>query len=353
MLNIRLIDELFGVILFSALHITSDNASEFMNFKKYASVADLKHDCTVLDLRLCGAFSLGHIPGSISFWQIWEDQGFPQLEKNEMPDEKRLEQCIVTIPEGQNIILMDAKAGYVAKWFWDKLRLKRNTLIYKGGNTGFRKWVNATLEYPFDLTALHGKTGSRKTKLLKLLSQNEKQVIDLEDLAQHRGSVFGNLENNTQPTQQQFENNLAWALHSLNNEDTIYIEYENVNLGQVYLPNSFYAQLEKSTPIYISVSKSKRIENLVQEYAGVNDDRLARAVHLLEAKLGSSMSQKLSAHLYNKEYDLVADGLMDYFDATPGYNVVDAQCCATIIEADHLEFAVAKILMFGAKKNVS
>ena len=145
-----------------------------MSNTKYVSIWDLKPDSILLDLRKTSAFSHGHIPGSISFWQIWEAKGFDPLERNVMPDESCLAACLSSFPEGQEIVLIDAKAGYLAKWFWDKLRLAKYTYIYRSGYAGYRRWVNTVFGQEFNLVALHGKTGSGKTSLLKTILGQQK-----------------------------------------------------------------------------------------------------------------------------------------------------------------------------------
>jgi tRNA 2-selenouridine synthase len=81
--------------------------------------------------------------------------------------------------------------------------------LLKSGYKNYRNFVLNTFSKPYNFQVLSGYTGSGKTEILEFLKQNGKNVVDLEALANHRGSAFGGLGFSAQPTQEQFENNLA------------------------------------------------------------------------------------------------------------------------------------------------
>ncbi len=81
--------------------------------------------------------------------------------------------------------------------------------LLEGGYKRYRKWVLARFEKEYRLTVLGGKTGSGKTRILQQLDHLGEQVVDLEDIAQHRGSSYGSMNRLIQPSQEQLENILA------------------------------------------------------------------------------------------------------------------------------------------------
>src|SRR5205823_11555218 len=101
-------------------------------------------------------------------------------------------------------------------WLLDLYGFKVYTLV--GGYKKFRNYVLDTFKEPFPFKILSGYTGSAKTELLKVLRKKDQPVIDLEAIANHKGSAFGNIGLPPQPTQEMFENLLSWELRAINCE---------------------------------------------------------------------------------------------------------------------------------------
>ncbi|RYE06659.1 MAG: tRNA 2-selenouridine(34) synthase MnmH, partial [Sphingobacteriaceae bacterium] len=118
--------------------------------------------------------------------------------------------------------------------------------VIKGGYKNFRRWVLQQFENRYQLCVLGGMTGSGKTKILHQLKNLGEQVIDLEDLAQHQGSSYGTLGKLIQPTQEQFENNFALQLSTLNKNCRIWVEDESLTIGQRVIPNPFWHQMRNA-----------------------------------------------------------------------------------------------------------
>ena len=120
-------------------------------------------------------------------------------------------------------------------WLLTKYHIKNITL--KGGYKNYRKWTLNTFKKHWELVVLSGKTGTGKTRLLKILQENNYQIIDLEGLACHRGSTFGSLGMKQQPSNEQFENLIAEELSSLKNNKKIFVEAESANIGKCKIPH--------------------------------------------------------------------------------------------------------------------
>ena len=115
----------------------------------------------------------------------------------------------------------------------------------KGGYKTYRTFTFEEVRKSRKLIVLGGKTGTAKTVLLHLLKSSNEQVIDLEDLANHRGSSFGGIGQPPQPTVEQFENLLAERLLQFEEEKAIWIENESRRIGRIILPDAFFETDEK------------------------------------------------------------------------------------------------------------
>ena len=147
-------------------------------------------------------------------------------------------------------------------WLLDKYNLKNITL--KGGYKSYRKWTLNSFTKAWELVVVGGKTGTGKTKLIKLLDKNNYQIIDLEGLACHRGSTFGGLGMKSQPSNEQFENLIAEKLNSFSNKEKIFVEAESANIGKCKIPHEFFNQMKNAERIEIIKSESNRLEELIK-----------------------------------------------------------------------------------------
>lgn len=111
-----------------------------------------------------------------------------------------------------------------------------------------------------------GPTGSGKTYLLSKLSALDEQVLDLEGLANHKGSVLGEEMNGTQPSQKWFESQIVDRLQSLNPERVVWVESESVRIGNVHVPRVLHAEMGKSQHFRINLPMKERVQHIIQDY---------------------------------------------------------------------------------------
>jgi len=156
----------------------------------------------------------------------------------------------------------------------------------EGGYKQYRKWVLNQFEATYSLFILGGMTGSGKTRILNELCALGEQVIDLEELAQHRGSSFGSMNKLVQPTQEQFENNLASQLNALDKQRKIWVEDESSSIGKRTIPRPFWDQMVTSFLIDLNVSVERRMEALVKEYGSLDKDFLVECTARIRKRLG-------------------------------------------------------------------
>ena len=198
------------------------------------------------------------------------------------------------------------RSEIAVKWLND-CGVKVNRL--KGGYKNFRNWVisqHLNIEnYIKDWIIIGGLTGSGKTDFLRSF----KESIDLERIANHRGSAFG-IRDGGQPTQSNFENILT--LDYLNHKyEKLILEDESRTIGRAGLPGFWYQKMQSSKLVILEVDDDKRAENIYYEYVydelnnGVNEDIL------LEKYLGSL--NNIKRRLGNVVYDNIKDLMKSAF----------------------------------------
>ena len=115
-------------------------------------------------------------------------------------------------------------------WLLEKFKL--NLVTLNGGYKIYRRWVLDSFSKKLKIVVIGGKTGTGKTRLLSLLEKYKYQTIDLEGFACHRGSTFGGLGMKEQPSNEQFENQIAEKLNSFQFTNNIFVEAESANIGK-------------------------------------------------------------------------------------------------------------------------
>lgn len=171
----------------------------------------------------------------------------------------------------------------------------------EGGYKAMRAELLAILGEPPPLLVLAGMTGSGKTRLLAEFQGGAK--VDLEAIAHHRGSSFGGMFDDPQPTQATFENALGCALREVRQADLVLAEDESAAIGQVYLPKSLQAALAAGAVVFLEVDRDERIRNVFAEYVaeplakGVEAtrlrDSLLQSIARLGRRLGSALTREL------------------------------------------------------------
>ena len=145
------------------------------------------------------------------------------------------------------------------------------THIINGGYRTFRQYISSDLEQLFadtnlDLRVLSGLTGVGKTRLLKAIHESGGQILDLEGLANHKGSLLGATPDSEQPSQKKFESQLWYTLSELDFSRPIYTEAESNRIGNIHCPAALWKALSDASVINVSLPISERIILLREEY---------------------------------------------------------------------------------------
>jgi len=158
--------------------------------------------------------------------------------------------------------------------------------LLEGGYKAYRAYIREEAGRGVPMIVLGGMTGSGKTEILQELKKTGEQVIDLEHLASNKGSVFGYLGQPEQPTNEQFENNLADIWLALDNSGPVWVEDESRSIGAVSLPGPFFERMKLQPMVLLHVPVENRVDRLIAEYAGFEKSALTDALMKIAQPMG-------------------------------------------------------------------
>jgi tRNA 2-selenouridine synthase len=149
------------------------------------------------------------------------------------------------------------------------------TDVLKGGWKEYRRWVRASLETlpsRFEWRVLSGLTGCGKTRLLQALADQGNQVLDLEGLASHRGSLIGAVPGSRQPTQKMFDSLLLDSMRRFDPARPVWVEAESKKVGNLQLPDALFNAMRRTVPLQVTAPLQERVRLLQEDYPHFVDD---------------------------------------------------------------------------------
>ncbi len=191
----------------------------------------------------------------------------------------------------------------------------------KGGYKSYRRLVLESLGKPNQYIVIGGCTGSGKTAILSMLQQMGEQVLDMEALAHHKGSAFGMLGQQPQPSSEHFENKMHEVLAGFDLSQRIWIEDESKKIGTVVIDNGFWNAM-KAAPVYvIDLPVEVRVKRLVEEYAGHEIEGLEQSIANIKKRLGGLEYKAAIEALQNKDFEKVAAITLHYYDKAYNHSI--------------------------------
>ena len=294
----------------------------------------------IIDVRSPAEFALDHIPGSINLPVLNNEERIEigTLYKQVSPFAAKklgaayvsrnianhLENALIDFPREWRPLIYCWRGGERSGAFTHILnRIGWKALQLQSGYQGFRRIVIDDLEKAakvFSFQVIAGMTGSGKTRILQEIGALGQQILDLEGLAIHRGSVLGNEPNIEQPSQKGFETNLWNAFNSLDSSKIVFVESESKKVGGLHIPDPLMDRIRQGKCIELRSSTITRVSWLLREYKHFlsNPESFKDKLSLLTSRYGKEQIAKWHSAIDAGDFEsLVEELLVMHYD--PSY----------------------------------
>ena len=294
----------------------------------------------IIDVRSPAEFALDHIPGAVNYPVLNNEERaqIGTLYKQVSPFAAKklgaalvsrniahhLENHLLELPREWRPLIYCWRGGERSGAFTHILnRIGWKAMQLEGGYQGFRRTVIDGLDLAaqqFTFQVICGMTGSGKTRVLQETQKYGAQILDLEALAIHRGSVLGNEPNIEQPSQKGFETALWNALRSLDPTKPVLVESESKKVGGVHIPDALMEKIRSGACIELRSSTQTRVSWLIREYHHFlsDTDNFKRKLALLTAHYGKVQIAQWSEAIDAGNFpELVEELLVRHYD--PSY----------------------------------
>ncbi|RFU66407.1 tRNA 2-selenouridine(34) synthase MnmH [Peribacillus saganii] len=228
-----------------------------------------------------------------------------------------------------------------------------NVARVTGGYRAYRKYILETMEdmLPARAVVLHGMTGSGKTLILKSLSEKGYPVLDLEEIANHRGSVFGSFGLGKPHNQKIFDSLLFKELRNLKDADYFLMEAESKRIGHAVQPDFMVAARENALHIHVEASLEKRVERTYKEYVEQFQDeqwfkdKVELALRNILKRINNpEIIQEITRAANNEDYRKLIELLyVYYYDTRYNHKEKEFADRLTVVNADSIEAAAKQL----------
>ncbi|OGX87200.1 tRNA 2-selenouridine(34) synthase MnmH [Hymenobacter glacialis] len=293
----------------------------------------------LLDVRAPIEFAQGHVPGALNLPLFTDEERaligttYKQVSQDRAvhlgleffgPKMSAMVKQAQRLAQGKEVRLHCWRGGMrsgAVMWLLELGGFKVHLL--DKGYKDFRREVLASFAAPREWRVLGGLTGSGKTDVLHALAAapHAQPVLDLEGLANHKGSAFGAIGQPAQPTQEQFENNLAAAIAALPPNVPVWVEDESRQIGRLTIPPALFAQLRSAPRWVLEVPRAARVTKLAAEYGAEDPIELAASIERIQKRLGGLATQQALAAVEAGDFPLMVELVLDYYDKTYTYGL--------------------------------
>jgi tRNA 2-selenouridine synthase len=262
----------------------------------------------VIDVRSPKEFAEGHIPGAFniplfddneraSVGTKYKKEGrIPAIVEGLRQSGPSMSQKLSTalkVSAGRRLLVHCWRGGMRSEamaWLFSLGDIE--TEVLEGGYKSYRHYLLESLSEKRKMIVLGGMTGSSKTHILRYIREKGHQVLDLEGLANHKGSAFGSLGQPPQPTTEQFANNLFFEWQKLKKERPFFVEDESRNIGSAFIPENFYLNMQDSFTIVLMMDVKTRLPRLMEEYSTYPPESLKESILKISKRLGGDNTRE-------------------------------------------------------------
>ena len=307
---------------------------EKIDISRFLSLAE---KIPVVDVRSPSEFSSGHIPGAFNI-PLFDDKERETV-GIKYKKEGRSKAIIKGIElAGPNMHLKLHEAIKIAKdgkllahcwrggmrsetmgWLFSLGDI--DTEILDRGYKAYRNYILIALSEKRKTIILGGMTGSSKTLILRHLKKRGQQVIDLEELANHKGSAFGALGQPPQPSSEHFANLLFNEWKQINKNLPVWIEDESRNIGNVFIPDDFYNNLQDSPTIILLMKIKERLPRLMEEYSTYPPELLKESIMKISKRLGGDNTKDALDAVDKGDLAKAVEIVLKYYDKAYLYGI--------------------------------
>ena len=329
---------------------------------------ELAETIPVIDVRSPSEFYTGHIPGAVSV-PLFDDKQREAVGikyKKEGRIRAILKGLEITGPEmhiklqeahkiaKENKLLVHCWRGGMRSeamaWLFSLGDIA--TGVLDGGYKSYRHHVLSSLSEKRKVIILGGMTGSSKTHILRQIRNLENQVIDLEGIANHKGSAFGALGQPPQPSSEHFSNLLYDQWKLVDPGLPVWLEDESRNIGTVFIPDTFYSSMQEAATIVLLLERDKRLPRLIEEYSEYPPEMLRESILKIKKRLGGDNTADALKAVDSGDFAKAIDITLRYYDKAYIYGLSKKRSQNIVYvetETDNVEANAMKILDAAGK----
>lgn len=291
---------------------------------------DLSVKTPIIDVRSPSEFSTGQIPGAYNI-PLFDDREREAVGIRYKKDGRikaileglklsgpsmhlKLEQALKISKKGRLLVhcWRGGMRSEAMAWLFSLGGIETDVL--EGGYKSYRHYVLENLSVNRNMIILGGLTGSGKTHILGYLKDKRHQVIDLEGLANHKGSAFGSLGQLPQPSSENFANLLFDEWKHIDPCRPVWLEDESRNIGTVFMPEEFYLNMQKNPAVILLMNIKIRLPRLIEEYSCYSSDELVSTVMKISKRLGGDRTKEATEAVQRGDFAKAIEIILHYYD---------------------------------------
>ncbi|WP_162053602.1 tRNA 2-selenouridine(34) synthase MnmH [Pontibacter pamirensis] len=225
--------------------------------------------------------------------------------------------------------------------------------LLQGGYKAYRHLMQEQFQKQRPLLVVGGLTGSGKTDILPHLQQQGQQTVDLEGLANHKGSAFGSIGMPPQPSTEHFENLLGMELLKIDEQQALWLEDESITIGRVVMPKQLFDRMQAAPTIVLELPKQLRVQKLAEEYCRTDKVLLEAAILKIKKRLGGLATKEALEAIAAGDMEKMVDIALSYYDKAYTYQLANKQQVLPLAlnSMDPAENA-QRILEFASRQNL-